>query len=53
MGLMVQLLCPFGYDNTFSSSICISLLLGTGMLLSFGVSFYVRGTRKVENGDDN
>ena len=43
------MLCPFGYDNTFSSSICISLFLGFGMLVSFGVSFYVRGTRKVGN----
>ena len=46
MGLIVQLLCPFGYDNTFSSSIGIPLLLGSGMFVSLGVSFFVRGTRK-------
>ena len=49
MSLIVQLLCPFGYGNTFSSSICISLLFGVGLLVSIGVSFYVRGTRKVRN----
>ena len=47
--LIVQFLCPFGYSNTFSSSICISIIIGTGIIVSFGVSFLVRGTRKAEN----
>ena len=49
MTLIVQLLCPFGYSNTFSSSVCIPITIGTGLLVSFGISFLVSGTRRVEN----
>ena len=49
MALMVQLMCPFGYDNTFSSTVCVPIILGTGIFASIGVSFLVRGSRKVEN----
>ena len=47
MALIVQFLCPFGYDNTFSSVAGVPIILGTGIIVSIGVSFIVRGTRKV------
>ena len=45
--LMVQFLCTFGYDNTFSSCICVSILIGTGIAVSLVVSLLVQDTRKV------
>ena len=47
MALIVQFLCPHGYKNTFSSTVCVPIVLGTGILVSIGVSFVVRGTRTV------
>ena len=44
---MVQFLCTFGYDNTFSSCICVSILIGTGIAVSLVVSLLVQDTRKV------
>lgn len=41
--LMVQFLCPHGYDNTFSSSICSAVLIGSGLLISLVLSLYMDG----------
>lgn len=43
--LMVQFLCSTGYENTFSSSICVSAMVATGLAVSIGLSFFIDGTR--------
>ena len=43
--LIVQLLCSTGYENTFSSSICVPAMIGTGLAVSIGLSFFIDGTR--------
>lgn len=44
--LMVQFLCTFGYDNTFASCICVSILIGTGIATSLVISLLVQDTRR-------
>ena len=44
--LLVQILCSTGYENTFSSSVCVSVMIGTGLAVSIGLSFFIDGTRR-------
>ena len=44
--LLVQFLCPHGYSNTFASSICASAIIGSGLLCSLVLSFFIDGTER-------
>merc|ERR1712150_113414 len=41
--LLVQFLCPGGYDNTFSSSICASAIIVSGIVFSAILSVFIDG----------
>ena len=43
---MVQFLCPHGYSNVFSSSICAAAMIGSGLVCSVILSFFIDGTER-------
>ena len=45
---LYKFLCPHGYSNTFASSICASVIVGSGLLCSLLAAIAIDGTERHE-----